>query len=316
MRRVRHDVGVFTRASGNVTSGRFSSGGYGKTILSERAGSANRQVGLFLKQELARHLRWRCIVRTTLEMRALYSSVSYAGRQTISRLLLLYKQHLTMADTAGLQELFSNDDGLFIDEMSMLRVSDLALVEERLRVAKQKNEPFGGVAVILVGDFFQLPPVMGVPLYSASAGKRSAAALGIGDFKLMELAQQHRALEELTNNAKHLGPGDPWPQNTSLIVASNAEAATATKFLSQKFARERGLPVACFSLLLGGGTMTMSPGLALARSSFTCCVTVGLSYDRDLCSQRVPFATPLATEMLPVITAGVPGTKQNTRSLQ
>ncbi|KAJ9443104.1 ATP-dependent DNA helicase pfh1 [Diplonema papillatum] len=97
------------------------------------------------------------------------------GGQTISRLLLLYKSRLSKDDTGGLQELFEKIDGLFIDEMSMLRASDLALVEERLRIAKKSNEPFGGIAVILVGDFFQ---VMGVPLYSASAGRNSAAALG------------------------------------------------------------------------------------------------------------------------------------------
>ncbi|KAJ9443105.1 hypothetical protein DIPPA_01356 [Diplonema papillatum] len=65
---------------------------------------------------------------------------------------------------------------------------------------------------------------------------------------MRDRATCRQALVELIGSARQLGPGDPWPENTSLIVASNAEAATATKFLSQKFARERGLPVACFSL--------------------------------------------------------------------
>ncbi|KAJ9466680.1 ATP-dependent DNA helicase pif1 [Diplonema papillatum] len=222
-------------------------------------------------------------------------------------------------------------DGLFIDEMSMLRASDLALVEARLRIAKKSNEPFGGIAVILVGDFFQLPPVMGVPLYSASAGRNSAAALGIGAFTLMELDQQHRvnadakgaaahirrinmmrdratcrqALVELISSARQLGPGDPWPENTSLIVASNAEAATATKFLSQKFARERGLPVACFSLLadkklkprkddevfcfVPGAPAIVTGNISVAKgvANGTRCEQRSLSYDDVNVTQRV-----------------------------
>ncbi|KAJ9437785.1 ATP-dependent DNA helicase pif1 [Diplonema papillatum] len=118
--------------------------------------------------------------------------------------MLLYKSRLSKDDTGGLQELFEKIDGLFIDEMSMLRASDLALVEERLRIAKKSNEPFGGIAVILVGDFFQLPPVMGVPLYSASAGRNSAAALGIGAFTLMELGQQHRVNADAKGAAAHI----------------------------------------------------------------------------------------------------------------
>lgn len=48
---------------------------------------------------------------------------------------------------------------LIIDEVSMLAAHTLQMVDRVFREARQSQMPFGGVQVILVGDFFQLPPV-------------------------------------------------------------------------------------------------------------------------------------------------------------
>ncbi len=48
---------------------------------------------------------------------------------------------------------------LIIDEISMLRAETLSMIDAVCREIKQNSEPFGGVQVILVGDFFQLPPI-------------------------------------------------------------------------------------------------------------------------------------------------------------
>lgn len=48
---------------------------------------------------------------------------------------------------------------LIIDEISMLSGDTLALVEQVCRILRDSIEPFGGLQVVLVGDFFQLPPV-------------------------------------------------------------------------------------------------------------------------------------------------------------
>jgi len=48
---------------------------------------------------------------------------------------------------------------LVIDEISMLGAGTLEMVEQVCRVVRQKAEPFGGLQVIFVGDFFQLPPI-------------------------------------------------------------------------------------------------------------------------------------------------------------
>ena len=49
---------------------------------------------------------------------------------------------------------------LIIDEVSMLGANMLTMVEAICRTIKQEEAPFGGMQVILVGDFFQLPPVI------------------------------------------------------------------------------------------------------------------------------------------------------------
>ncbi len=48
---------------------------------------------------------------------------------------------------------------LIIDEVSMLHASRLDMVDKVLRRFKGNEAPFGGLQVILSGDFFQLPPI-------------------------------------------------------------------------------------------------------------------------------------------------------------
>lgn len=49
---------------------------------------------------------------------------------------------------------------LIIDEVSMLSRDVLSMVDVILREVRQRDFPFGGMQVVLVGDFFQLPPVV------------------------------------------------------------------------------------------------------------------------------------------------------------
>lgn len=48
---------------------------------------------------------------------------------------------------------------LVIDEVSMLHARTLDMVDQVCREFKHSDEPFGGMQVILSGDFFQLPPI-------------------------------------------------------------------------------------------------------------------------------------------------------------
>ena len=49
---------------------------------------------------------------------------------------------------------------LVIDEISMVRADLLDFVDRQLKYIKGNDLPFGGIQVIMVGDFFQLPPVV------------------------------------------------------------------------------------------------------------------------------------------------------------
>lgn len=59
----------------------------------------------------------------------------------------------------GRREIIEKTDILIIDEISMLHDFRLDMVDEACRQVREKDEPFGGIQVVLSGDFFQLPPV-------------------------------------------------------------------------------------------------------------------------------------------------------------
>ena len=52
-----------------------------------------------------------------------------------------------------------NVHALIIDEISMLDGKVLDMVDQIMRTVRQKPEAFGGLQIVVVGDFFQLPPV-------------------------------------------------------------------------------------------------------------------------------------------------------------
>ena len=54
---------------------------------------------------------------------------------------------------------FKHTKVLVIDEVSMLHHFRLDIVDKVCKMFKENSEPFGGMQVILVGDFFQLPPI-------------------------------------------------------------------------------------------------------------------------------------------------------------
>ncbi|TSC61197.1 MAG: ATPase AAA [Parcubacteria group bacterium Gr01-1014_48] len=65
----------------------------------------------------------------------------------------------TITDNKRIVDRVSRARILIIDEVSMLSARTLAMVETVCRTIKRNELPFGGLQIILVGDFFQLPPV-------------------------------------------------------------------------------------------------------------------------------------------------------------
>lgn len=109
---------------------------------------------------------------------------------------------------------------LIIDEVSMLSAGTLGMVDAVCREVRQSEEAFGGLQVVLVGDFFQLPPIVRLNEIDPEAG-------GIGRFAcespawtkalpiICYLTEQHRqddgdfvallsAIRQNTFAAKHL----------------------------------------------------------------------------------------------------------------
>ena len=75
------------------------------------------------------------------------------------------KDHLTRANLVSmrskkyLKDHLEKVKVLIIDEVSMLHKNQLNLVDTVLKYFKDNENPFGGIQVVLCGDFFQLPPI-------------------------------------------------------------------------------------------------------------------------------------------------------------
>ncbi|MEK7578701.1 MAG: AAA family ATPase, partial [Patescibacteria group bacterium] len=87
----------------------------------------------------------------------------------------------TRLDKYGLNKIASNkriakrvqrSKVLIIDEVSMLPPETLSMVDAVCREINHNSEPFGGIQIVLVGDFFQLPPII-----KTEAGDNAQTAL-------------------------------------------------------------------------------------------------------------------------------------------
>ena len=90
-----------------------------------------------------------------------------------------------------LYDRFKNTDVLIIDEVSMLHHFRLDLIERIARHLKRNQLPFGGMQVILCGDFFQLPPVSRVGERESLFSYKSETWKKL-NLKICYLEEQHR----------------------------------------------------------------------------------------------------------------------------
>lgn len=58
------------------------------------------------------------------------------------------------------EELVRNVDLIIIDEVSMVRADVMDHISEKIRLIRCSDKPFGGVQLLLIGDLYQLPPVV------------------------------------------------------------------------------------------------------------------------------------------------------------
>ncbi|HHH53578.1 MAG TPA: helicase, partial [Bacteroidetes bacterium] len=58
------------------------------------------------------------------------------------------------------RKIFNNLDLLIIDEISMVRADLLDAVDYALRTTRKNSNPFGGIQLLVIGDLFQLSPIV------------------------------------------------------------------------------------------------------------------------------------------------------------
>lgn len=68
-------------------------------------------------------------------------------------------QNVIQNTTIGFKAL-DNVTMLVLDEISMVRADLFEMMHEICRTVKRNNQPFGGIPVVVVGDLFQLPPIV------------------------------------------------------------------------------------------------------------------------------------------------------------
>ncbi len=61
---------------------------------------------------------------------------------------------------SGKRKWFKKMEVLIIDEISMVRADLLDAIDRSLRLNRENPLPFGGLQVVLIGDLFQLPPIV------------------------------------------------------------------------------------------------------------------------------------------------------------
>ena len=99
------------------------------------------------------------------------AAFNIVGRTLHSLFRLPVKQKATDLSTATVQSLqaqFRDIRFVIIDEKSMIDLKTLSIIDDRLRqiFPDETGYAFGGLNVLLCGDFAQLPPVNGRPLYT------------------------------------------------------------------------------------------------------------------------------------------------------
>jgi len=93
-------------------------------------------------------------------------------------------------------DIINQTDILIIDEISMLHDFQLDMVDEVLRRVRDNDQAFGGIQVILCGDFFQLPPVNREKQLSSSFVIHSSSWNKSG-LVICYLNEQHRQKDSL-----------------------------------------------------------------------------------------------------------------------
>jgi hypothetical protein len=169
---------------------------------------------------------------------------------------------------------------LVIDEVSMVSQQLLYKIDLALRELYINNLDFGGIGILLCGDFFQLQPVGGTALYKPNNPKNienkyykkftnyilDIQQRGYGDVQhcnnISDLRNIGKTINPVTDNMlnslKMLNSNDclPYSENNNsfrfaiIATASNMACAAYNKVQAIRFAKDNNVPVVAFRLPL------------------------------------------------------------------
>ncbi|MGP9492684.1 AAA family ATPase [Psychrobacter sp. AOP7-B1-24] len=117
---------------------------------------------------------------------------------------------------------------LIIDEISMLHAKQLNLVSQVLKHIRKSDKAFGGIQVVVAGDFFQLPPIGSKGESNREKFAFMSEAWLDAKFYICYLSEQHRQVSEAANGGLDLD--DILNQIRRQEVTFEAIAALETTF--------------------------------------------------------------------------------------
>ncbi|WP_350559335.1 AAA family ATPase [Psychrobacter sp. CAL346-MNA-CIBAN-0220] len=93
---------------------------------------------------------------------------------------------------------------LIIDEVSMLHAKQLNVVNEVLKHVRKDTSAFGGIQVVVAGDFFQLPPIGSRSESNREKFAFMSEAWLDAKFHICYLSEQHRQVNDAANGGLDL----------------------------------------------------------------------------------------------------------------
>ena len=93
---------------------------------------------------------------------------------------------------------------LVIDEISMLHAKQLNLVSQVLKHVRKNNKAFGGIQVVVAGDFFQLPPIGSKGESNREKFAFMSEAWLDAKFHICYLSERHRQVSDAANGGLDL----------------------------------------------------------------------------------------------------------------
>lgn len=133
-----------------------------------------------------------------------------------------------------ISERFQKTKTLIIDEISMLHSYHLNIVEKVARLTKGSFEPFGGMQVILSGDFFQLPPVSKDVEPSAHFAFKSAAWKAM-NIKICYLETQYRQIDKIYSSVLNAIRNNAVTQETLKTLQARYKAVMQNREITRLY---------------------------------------------------------------------------------